>query len=414
MDTSIGNILSSVDRQGELARHSIAEVTGLTRATVSKAVRTLLEKGLVFETERTQGSIRGGPRPILLSINSKALSFIGLDIRREKITGALIDLSGVMKASTNRRLQIGVPTNAILEAIDSILDELEGASESPVVGIGIGSVGPIVPQKGTLQSRHFTELNGVPLVERLEQARGVSVDLQIGAVAAAHGEERLMRTPDSMPRSIAFVVIDYAGIGLGLTSGGEGWITDHGGVGELGHVSIEMDGRQCSCGRKGCLVQYASGRALLQKLNVDPAGDAGGILAEVAEKAGAGEGPAQEALLEVGEYLGHGLVDVDRLLRPEHVVIGASHDFMADWYLKGAVRYIDTLPEATDERPLRERLHLASMGSAAIAYGAAALQLKKFLRAPEGVIDRMPVVAPGARTRQEPDFRQTRTVAGGV
>lgn len=414
MDTSIGHILSSVDRQGELARHSIAEVTGLTRATVSKAARILLERGLLFETERAQASSRGGPRPILLTINPRALSFMGLDIRREKITGALIDLNGTMKASTSRRLQIGVPTNTILDAIDSILDELKTASESPVVGIGIGSVGPIIPQKGILQSRHFTELNGVPLVQRLKQAWGVSVDLQIGAVAAAHGEERLMRTPDSMPRSIAFVVIDYAGIGLGLTSGGEGWITEHGGVGELGHVSLDLNGRQCSCGRKGCLVQYASGRALLQRLNADLDADAGGVLSHVAERARAGESQAQDALLEVGEYLGHGLVDVDRLLRPEHVVIGASHDFMADWYLKGAVKYIDSLPEAAEERPLRDRLHLASMGSAAIAYGAAALQLKKFLHAPESVLDQMPVVAPDQRARQEAGFRQLGTVAGGL
>ncbi|WP_164742923.1 ROK family transcriptional regulator [Mesorhizobium sp. Z1-4] len=410
MDTSVGHILGSVDRHGELARHSIAEMTGLTRATVSKAVRVLLEKGLVFETERTQASSRGGPRPILLTINPRALSFVGLDIRREKITGALIDLRGAMMASTSRRLQIGVPTKIILDAIDSILSELASASESPTAGIGIGSVGPIVPQKGMLRSRHFTELNGVPLVERLEQAWGVSVDLQIGAVAAAHGEERLMRTPDYLPRSIAFVVIDYAGIGLGLTSGGEGWITEHGGVGELGHVSIDMNGRPCSCGRKGCLVQYASGRALLQELKADLSEDAGAVLSRVAERAREGESLARESLLEAGEYLGHGLVDVDRLLRPEHVVIGASHDFMADWYLKGASRYIGRLPEAADERRLSDRLHVASMGSTAIAYGAAALQLKKFLHAPGGIIDRMPLIARDQPASQETSF----PFAGGI
>lgn len=393
MVTSIGSILTAIDRQGELARHRIAEVTELTRATVSKAVRPLLDKGVVIETERGLGSNRGGPRPILLTINPTALSFIGLDIRREKFTGTLIDLTGKTIATRSRSLPMGAPTDMLLATIDSILDELEAAAPSRVAGIGIGSVGPILPHEGKIRSYNFTALNGVPLVERLTRARGVKVDLQIGAVAAAHGEERLTATPHSVTRSVAFVVIDYAGIGLGLTSGGEGWITDHGGVGELGHVSIDRDGRPCTCGRKGCLIQYASGRALLQSLNLDHEGDAGAALAHVSDHADAGDRTVQEALLQAGEYLGYGLVDADRLLRPERLVVGTSHDHMADWYLKGISRYVDTLPDTPGERPLRARLHLATMGSSAIAYGAAALQLKNFLRAPDRTLERMPAAA---------------------
>ena len=122
MVTSIGSILTAIDRQGELARHRIAEATDLTRATVSKAVRPLLDKGVVIETERGLGSNRGGPRPILLTINPDALSFIGLDIRREKFTGILIDIAGNIIARRSRNLPIGAPTDTLLVTIDSILD----------------------------------------------------------------------------------------------------------------------------------------------------------------------------------------------------------------------------------------------------------------------------------------------------
>jgi predicted NBD/HSP70 family sugar kinase len=395
--TSTGSILTAIDRRGEIARHRIAEETALTRATVSKAVRALLDKNVVIETERGPGSSRGGPRPIMLTINPDALSFVGLDIRREKFTGILIDLAGKPIATRSRSLQMGAPTETLLATIDSILEELEAAAPNKVAGIGIGSVGPILPHEGTIRSHSFTALSGVPFVERLSRLHGVSVDLQIGAVAAAHGEERLTATPDSVARSVAFVVIDYNGIGLGLTSGGEGWITEHGGVGELGHVSIDHGGRPCPCGRKGCLIQYASGRALLQSLGLDAAEDAGSILSHVSDHADAGDRIVQEALLQAGEYLGHGLVDTDRLLRPERIVVGASHEHMADWYLKGISRYVDTLPDTPGERPLRERLHLASMGSSAIAYGAAALQLKTFLRNPDGTLEQMPTAPIAAR-----------------
>lgn len=387
MATSLGLIMTTLDRDGVRPRHALADATGLTRATVTNAVRALIDHGLVVETERGEASRRGGPRPIMLSINAQALNFVGLDLRREKFTACLIDLGGKMVAVSTRPVPLGVSTADALAAIDALLDELVSRAEAPLAGIGIGSVGPLTARDTMIRSRDFTALNDVPIVARLGAAYGVPVALKTGAVVAAHGEERVAADQNRFATSVAFVVIDYAGIGLGLISGGEGWITDHGGVGELGHVVIERGGRPCSCGRQGCLLEYASGAALLERLGIVPDAHPGRLIAGVVHAAEEGDPAAQSALIAVGEHLGTALTDMDRILRPERIVIGASHEGLADWYLRGVMKYVRTLHDTEGERPLWDRLVPAQTGSAAIAYGAGALQLKRALREPDAILE---------------------------
>ena len=386
MATTLGRIMTILDREGMRPRHRLADEAGLTRATVTIAVRSLMDWGLVRETRRGKASRRGGPRPINLVTVAESASFVGLDLRREKFTACLIDLHGKITAVTRRAVPLGVSTEEALATIDALIDELVERSDAPVAAIGIGSVGPLTHHDTVIRSRAFTALNDVPIVERLSLRYGVPVALRTGAVVAAYGEERIAAEQKLDATSVAFCVIDYAGIGLGLISAGEGWITDHGGVGELGHVVIERDGRPCTCGRRGCVLQYAAGAALLDALGLEHGKHPGELMASVVNRADKGDAAAQAALIAAGEHLGTALTDMDRLLRPERIVLGASHDGMARWYLAGVMNYVRTLPDIEGERPLSDRLVVSELGSTAIAYGAAVLQLKRALRDPEAVL----------------------------
>ncbi|PZX12872.1 glucokinase [Palleronia aestuarii] len=335
------------------------------------------------------------------------MQFAGLDIRREKISACLVDLRGEMTAFDTRELSIGASRGDVLSAIDALLVELMGAAVSPVTALGVGSVGPVVGDEGVIQSIHFPALRGFDIAGYLERVHGIPVTIQTGAVAAAYGEERIARRQQRPATSVAFVVIDYAGIGLGLISGGEGWITDHGGVGELGHLSIDRAGRACECGRRGCLLQYSSGRAVLQALGrLD--GDDGAAFARVARNADAGDEAAQAALIEAGDHLAHGIVDADSLLRPGRIVLGSSHPRMADWYLQGVRRHLDGLPDREGGRALRDRLYLSELGTAAICYGAANRELKAFLDAPDAHVKRLGASSADAWSAAEGD-RSTAT-----
>ena len=388
METSLGQLLVALDHQRSLARHQLAELTGLTRASVSAASQSLLGHGLIVETRKGAASRQGGPRPTYLEIEKGALNFIGLDLRRERFTGCLIDMGGRVLASTARTVQLGATTELALGSIHAILEELEASAKAPVVSVGVGSVGPISARDGVILSENFAALNGIPIVDLLSRNRPGVTNLRIGAVAATYGEERIAAENSLGAKSVAFVVIDYAGIGLGLISQGEAWETDHGGVGELGHMVIDPSGPRCTCGRSGCLVQYASGRALLRRCGFQEETPAEGLAMILAE-AEAGNERMQGHLMAVGEKLGGALVNMDRLLRPERIAIGSSHEGLADWYFRGVRSYAQGLPDTIGGRALLDRMFLCARGSTAIAYGAAALQLKSFLRQPEPVLDEM-------------------------
>lgn len=390
----MGRVLTELQTRKVLARHELADATGLTRTTVSKAIAELLEKGVVEELEPGQASARGGRRPIGLKLKADALSIIGLDIRREKITGCLVNLGGEIEATDVRPVPHGATAEALVSNICEAIVSLKHQAKTTVVAIGVGSIGPVDIGEGVIRSLDFSALREVPLVDRLVRQFAVPTALRIGAVMAAFGEERVASEKAAAPRSVAFIVIDYGGIGLGLISGGSAWLTNHGGVGELGHMTIDHRGRPCHCGRQGCLTQYASSRALLERLgHPSLQGDvAEASVAQVAIDAENGDDAARNVIMEAGEYLGCAVVDIDRLLRPERIVIGGSHDYLASWYLRGVRTYVEQFRERNGDPKLIDRIVLAQKGSLAISFGAASMQLKRFLRAPSQILALLPRV----------------------
>jgi len=408
-DSSVGRILELVYERRQLARHEIADEVGLTRTTVSKGVSVLINKGIVSEGDPGQASSRGGPRPIPLTLNPHSVNFIGVDIRREKITAVTIDLGGALQKMIVREMAPDASTTDFVAVIESAVVELKSHCTQRVVAIGVGSIGPVDANAGVIRATYFKQLEFLPIVSKLERRFGISVALRVGSVMGAYGEACIVAAQATAgPKSVAFVMVDYGGIGLGLISGGSAWLTDHGGVGELGHVVVDLNGRQCVCGRRGCLVEYASGRVLVKQLGYHRRNGEWehSWLAQVAVDAEAGDRRVQQAVLKAGEFLGCGIVDIDRLLRPERIVIGSSHEHLAEWYMRGIRAHLASLPDSESGPRLLDRLFLAANGSAAIAYGAAAMQLKHFLRSPSRILDTLAEIdltrtMPNTRCRDE-------------
>ncbi|MFV0295500.1 MAG: ROK family protein [Hyphomicrobiaceae bacterium] len=380
-------MLYALHRDGLVSRHQIADSVGITRATVSKATQALINSGIVREVEQGVASTRGGRRPILLSVCEFALHLVGIDIRREKVTGCCIDLSGNVIEHLSVPLNDALNSEELTANVVDVIEKLSSGRSEPLGAIGIGAIGPVDVNRGRSYPPAFPALYDLPIVSELAERFRVPVTLRTGAVAAAYGEEQAAIAERNL-KSIAFVVIDHRGIGLGLISGGAGWLTEHGGIGELGHVTVDFQGRPCKCGRRGCLTQYASGIAAMRIRDGEAAPDrlAERQLSKFVRAAEEGDHSAQDAMREAGRYLGCAIVDVDRLLRPSRIVVGSSHEHLSKWYLLGVEDYIRDVHESTDFGDLLDRVMPAHKGSLAIAYGAASLQLKHFMRAPARIL----------------------------
>jgi predicted NBD/HSP70 family sugar kinase len=96
---------------------------------------------------------------------------------------------------------------------------------------------------------------------------------------------------------------------------------EQGGVGELGHITLDPDGPPCACGKRGCLEALAADAAVLRAFQ---GADGAGELADVIRAAEAGDTRAQEALARSGHYLGLGLAAIVNMLCPSLIIISGE------------------------------------------------------------------------------------------
>lgn len=200
----------------------------------------------------------------------------------------------------------------------------EGVSEvierfPDIAAIGIGFPGFINPTNGVLtQSPNLPGLRHVDLAGDLGRAIGLPVIVENDASAAAYGEYRLN------PIDAEYLI--YVGLGTGIGGGLvyadrilEG---QHGMAMEIGHLTIEPDGRVCGCGNRGCMEQYASatGVSTTYKLATGQEKRAH----EIAESAKAGDIHARYAYELAGTSLGQGLAHIVKVVDVGHVLIGGG------------------------------------------------------------------------------------------
>ncbi len=252
-------ILKTIYNHDQLSRADIARITGLTRVTVSDNVAELIAEGLVAEVG--QGLSAGGKPPTLLSLAADSRHLIGLDLGSSQFQGAVVNLRGQL------RQRVSLPVNgqdgeAALELVHVLLDQLQGATPQPLLGIGIGTPGVIDSANGIVRRAVNLGWRDLPLRDLLAARYDLPVYVSNDSQAAALGEYIFGQTK----RSTHLVVIKVGrGIGAGIVIDGQLFYGDGFGAGEIGHVVVVEDGELCSCGNRGCLETVASSRAILKQ-----------------------------------------------------------------------------------------------------------------------------------------------------
>ena len=214
---------------------------------------------------------------------------------------------------------------------ESSITEVLDRDGGEVVGVGIGCPGPLDLERGIVVATPNLGWSDYPVRDRISEALGVPATLDNDANCATYGEWWLGagRGTDSLVG-----VTLGTGIGGGVILDGKLVRGASGSAGEVGHTTIDFNGRRCACGNYGCLEAYASGpniaararegleagyESVLTQL-VD--GDLDRITAiTVYEALLLGDAYAQEVMLETARLLGAGIANLVNLLNPEMVVI---------------------------------------------------------------------------------------------
>lgn len=250
-------ILETILNDGPISRASLSNKLGLTKATISTIVANLIEKHLVREIGNDDTSL--GRKPILLEFCKENGHIISIDLNEEMITVFTSDLKG--NDCGLRQYPNSYTRYDVINGLISIIEETRLALPETifgVVGICIGIHGVIHENQVTFSP--YCNYENLPFKDALEEHFHIPVCLENEANLSVIGERSFCY---NVPNMIGISI--HAGIGIGIIIHNHLYTGFNGNAGEFGHTIVDMDGRECPCGNKGCLEQYASERAILSE-----------------------------------------------------------------------------------------------------------------------------------------------------
>ncbi|MBA8816329.1 glucokinase [Microbacterium halimionae] len=255
---------------------------------------------------------------------------VGIDIGGTKIAGGVVDPGGVIIEKT--RVDTPKDPDLLAEAVSDMVRHF--AAHREIGAVGVAAAGFIDRDRATVIHAPNIAWQNEPLRAKLESRIGMPVTIENDANAAGWAEYRF-----GAGRGYRDIVMLTMGTGVGgaVIVNGELYRGGHGVAGELGHMRFIRNGLPCGCGQRGCLEQYASGRALQREANsIADEGGIGRALAELRTEKGTIPGPAisrlvlandpgaREALGRVATALGEACGGFQAVLDPELFVIGGG------------------------------------------------------------------------------------------
>lgn len=397
-------IIDAIRAAGTISRVGIAKVTGLTGATVSNVVRRLLDEGLVVEIGRAEST--GGKPRVLLELNTTARYAIGVHLDHGALTYVVTNLAG---ATVTRMTRSGAGDSSPEEVVARMASEIDmlvaaaGIDRDKILGIGLVSPGPLTSRNGMhLTPPFMRSWEDYPLDTELHRITGLPILLENDATASAIGEYWAGGTE----RESTFASLYMStGLGAGILIGGRPYRGASSNAGELGHITIDLNGPECWCGMRGCVEMLAGPAHLVEvarahpTLSKEPSLAALPINASIAQQFAAiaraslmGNADATELLESSAQLVALAAHAMANILDLRMIVLTGSSFAAASHIYIPAIR--DTLARtffARNSHPIEVRLSASAETAASI--GGATLVLQSEL-----VPERSPSLARNVRT----------------
>jgi len=379
-----------VQSSGAISRADLARMTRLSPATVTETVKVLLKAGYLTEAEL--GETSGGRPPIMIRINRERNYIVGIDLDVSKMTILLCNLGLETIASKSSALDT-IDYRAVLAKIvpevQALIDERDLEKEK-ILGVGLGVPGHVNFARGLVRFAPNLRWQDVPLAEDLESKLQMDVFVENDAKLSALGEKWFGAGQEA--NEMVYVSVK-AGIGCGLIIDGEIYRGIDGSAGELGHMTIDPAGPECTCGNYGCWETFADNSAILSRAMRAIAAAPDSVLRKISEKQlrqitmddlieafSQNDPVAVKVVRESAWYLGIGIVNILNSFNPELVIIGGD-------IIRAGDSFFDGIRSVVNKRALkvpRQRANIvpSELGDKACAIGATMLVIENWISQP--------------------------------
>ncbi|MDT3694109.1 MAG: ROK family protein [Mucispirillum sp.] len=248
---------------------------------------------------------------------------LSLDIGASSIKSGLVDING--NISEEKRTVLKEETySGFIDAVKSIM---AGLDEKPA-GIAAALPGGYDIEKDEIFAPNLNILNGKHIRTDLESIFNIKVLAENDANLAAYGE--YVFGDKKSVKNMVFCTLG-SGFGGGLILNGK-LLQSNITLFEIGHLSIDFHGRQCGCGRLGCLDEYCSTGGLKEIYKNITGKEINPV--QLGELASSGDIQALEAFREYGRLLAGAFANISALFCPEKIKFGGGLSELAEYYIQ--------------------------------------------------------------------------------
>lgn len=262
--------------------------------------------------------------------------YVGIDLGGTNIVAGVVDEDYNIIAKASTKTNCPRPEKEIaddmarmaLEAVknaDLTIDQIEW--------IGVGTPGIANSEKGIIEYSNNLGFKNTPMVKYIQETIDKPVFIENDANAAAYGE---FVAGAAKGAKNAVCITLGTGVGGGIIIDGKIYSGSNFAGAEIGHTVIEVDGAQCSCGRKGCFEAYSSATGLIRMTKEAIAEHPDCIMAKAAEEKGkvtartsfdsmrAGDKYAKAVVDKYIKYLAAGITNTINIFQPDILCIGGG------------------------------------------------------------------------------------------
>jgi glucokinase-like ROK family protein len=382
-------ILNTLRLHAPTSRAQVANITGLTRGTVSNIVNVLIEDGLVFEDKLEDSKI--GRPSILLGLRPDGGAVVGVEIGVDFISVLLTNFVAETLWEIRVKTSLSQSQTEIINQAEQCIDQALSIAQDQglrPLGIGVGLPGLVNTKQGNLIIAPNLHWKNLPLRLMWNQRFHLPIYIENEANLAALGEYYfgVARNVDNF-----ISLTSDIGLGGGIMIDGRLFRGGYGYGGEIGHIQRDPQGEECGCGRIGCWETQVGPRAVLQRVKKEfqthhdqslldaCSGDLNNLTFEiVVQFASSGDTICRKAIEEVAVNLGVGIADLVNIFNPNLVVIGGAFISVKD-IMQSIIEktiFSNALQPSTDNLQIK----FSERSTEACVLGAVAVVLDDILR----------------------------------
>ncbi len=260
---------------------------------------------------------------------------IGVDLGGTNVKVGIVSQNGkiIKKVSVETKAQGG--PEKVIQQIKKSIDEVLNKNELRIHGIGIGSPGTVSTKKGTVEDPpNLPGWGKVNLGKIIQKEFKIDVKVENDANAAAIGE--MIFGAGKSYESFVMVTLG-TGVGGGIIYNRKLFRGEFGAAGEIGHISIDINGPQCKCGSFGCVETYLGNSYIVKRVQTELENNQSSkiwqlinndlnLLTPIIIQAALEQGDeyAKGVVQSLGKYLGTALASVGNCLDNGTFIIGGG------------------------------------------------------------------------------------------